>query len=179
MTAQETLMILCAEDCSCSNLTLTSEEEDNVDKLSQNSSVNSDVSDENDNNFSTPVQKFGHHQHDHSRVQVLVCINSVSTPQQPTYFPAVQHESGIAVQCDTTPSQSGMYDHDNIQLLTNPGPLSSPEHVISIPLDIEDNDTSPEINITRNFEQQILFQNNSSDNEDRNDYYIIDTPSPP
>ena len=72
-----------------------------------------------------------------------------------------------------------MYDHDNIQLLTNSGPLSSPEHVVSIPLDIEENDTSPDINRSQNFEQQILFQNDSSDNGDRNDYNIIDTLFPP
>ena len=54
MTAKKALMILCAKDYLYSDLNLSSEEEDNVDKLSQNSSV---TSDENDNFQQEPSPK--------------------------------------------------------------------------------------------------------------------------
>ena len=73
-------------------------------------------------------------QHDHHQVHDV--STSVSTPHQPTYLPAVQ--SCISVQPDTSTGECGMCNHDNIQPETNFTGIPFSEHVISIPLDIED-----------------------------------------
>ena len=59
--------------------------------------------------------------------------------------------------------------------------IPSPEHVVSIPFDIEDNISFDHNNFTRNSEEQNAFilANYSSDNDEINDYYITDTASPP
>ena len=74
-TTEEALMVLCSEDYSCSDLTSSdssnSDDEDNVDKLLQNSSVSSDQ-----NNEITlqprkklKIQIVEKAQHDHGQVQ--------------------------------------------------------------------------------------------------------------
>ena len=99
-------------------------------------------------------------------------------------MPAVYDESDISVQPLTTHSQCGMHNHDNIQHTenqTNSKQIPSPEHVVSIPLDTEDNISFNDNNFTTNSEQQntLTLDNYSCDNNDINNYYIIDTPSPP
>ena len=53
-----------------------------------------------------------------------------------------------------------------------------PEHVISIPLDIEEIETSERNNSTQNHDElPFSTETQSSENEDSNDYYIIDSSS--
>ena len=123
------------------------------------------------------------HQHDHTKV-LLSCTSLQS--KQPTYdcMPAVDKESDISVQPCSTPSECGMHNHDNIQQVenqTDSRQIDSPEHVVSIPLDIEENVSSNEDNFPTNSEEQNTFtpDNDSSDNDEVNNYYIIETACPP
>ena len=71
-----------------------------------------------------------------------------------------------------------MSDHVDIQPQMTVAPIPSPEHVILIPLDIEENETSERTNSTQNYDElPFSTKTLSSDNEDTNDYYIIDSPS--
>ena len=71
-----------------------------------------------------------------------------------------------------------MSNHADIQSQMTVAGKPSPEHVISIPLDIEENETPENNNSTQNYDE-LLFSTKtlSSENEDTNDYYIIDSPS--
>ena len=79
---------------------------------------------------------------------------------------------------DTTTGECGMSDHVDIQPQMTLTPKLPPEHVISIPLDIEENETTERNNSTQNHDElPFSTETLSSDNEDTNDYYIIDSPS--
>ena len=49
--------------------------------------------------------------------------------------------------------ECGMSDHVDIQPQTTVTPIPSPEHVISVPLDIEENETSERNNSTQNHDE--------------------------
>ena len=71
-------------------------------------------------------------------------------------MPVVHEESDIHIQPHTTPSQCRMHNHDNIQHTKNQTEskqIPSPQHVVTIPLDIEDNISLDDNNFTTNSEQ--------------------------
>ena len=180
-TAEEALMVLCLEDYSCSDLTSSessnSDDEDNLDELSQNSSVSSDKNNEIrlQPRKKWKVELIQKAQHDHGEVQ-NDHNTSVRVSHRPTYSAGVQNT--IPSQHDTTTGECGMSDHVDIQPQTTVTPIPFPVHVISIPLDIEENETSERNNSTQNHDElPFSTETLSSDNEDTNDYYIIDSPS--
>ena len=177
-TAEEALMVLCSKDYSCSDLTSSessnSDDEDNLDKLSQNSSVSSD---QNKRNYTTAkkklkIQIIEKAQHDHGQVQNHP-NTSVRVPGRPTYSAAVQNT--IPHQRDTTTGECGMSEHVDIQPQMTVTPIPSPEHVI-----FNSSWHRRKWNIWKKINHDELpfsTETLSSENEDTNDYYIIDSPS--
>ena len=151
LTAQEALILLCSEDYSCSNLTSSdssnSDDKKNVDKISQNSSLSSDEN----NEIIVPCPKKLKLQMGKTLNMIIAKYMMLVLQYQHLinpYLPAVQNP--ISVQPDTTTRECGMCNHDGIQPQTNFTGIPSPEHVISIPLDIEENDTLQTTNVTQN-----------------------------
>ena len=86
-------------------------------------------------------------------------------------------KSDISVHPHTTPSQCGMCNHDNIQHSENQmesKQIPSPEDVVSIQLDIDNNISLDDNNFATNSEEHNIFtlDNYSSDYDEINNYYI-------